>query len=257
MVLAAWRKLTVYIVLRRERNGARKRRNVESMGSFSPRWVGAFSLAAGLWLAGAVAGYAFVDHLASVVHQTGAFSASDEVLDGSATATQGPSAIAVDAEQGNHAPSASGPAGPLLAGPDPTRHAALATFIFRRNVTVYVWMLFGLLSAGAITFAVTIGNGFMLGQVIGMAIGNGATGPAIAALLVPHGVLELGTFCIAGAVGFQGLRLALHWKRTGWQTVRELRLGLVIAFGLGALAVAAVLETYITAVLAMSMPAPR
>ena len=108
-------------------------------------------------------------------------------------------------------------------------------------------MLAGLLSAGAITFLVLLFNGIFLGQTVGFAVWHGISPSTIGDLLLPHGVLEMGTFCIAGAVGFQGPRLLREWSRHGWAIVKALRLGVVLAFGVAALAVAAGVETVVVA----------
>ena len=126
-------------------------------------------------------------------------------------------------------------------------------FILARNFSVYLWLLAGLLSAGAITFLVLFANGILLGQAIGVALWQGMPPGAVGDLLLPHGVLELGTFCIAGAVGFQGLRVLREWSERGWAAVRALRLGLVLAFGGAALAVAAGVEAFVTADLAEAL----
>ena len=109
----------------------------------------------------------------------------------------------------------------------PMSDAGLLAFIFRRNLTVYVWLLAGLLSAGAVTFVVLLVNGIMLGNTIGLAYDAGVAPATLIDLLLPHGMLEVGTFCIAGAVGFQGFRIVFDWERNGWGAVRSLRLGLV------------------------------
>ena len=125
--------------------------------------------------------------------------------------------------------------------------ADLFIFIFGRNLSVYVWLLTGLLSAGAITFAVLLFNGISLGQTIGFAVWNGLPPGVIVDLVAPHGVLELGTLCIGGAVGFQGLRVLREGAQRGWAVLKALRLGLVLAFGAAALAVAAGVETVVVA----------
>ena len=141
----------------------------------------------------------------------------------------------------------------LAHGVMPESDAGLLAFIFGRNLSVYVWILAGLLSAGAVTFVVLLANGIMLGHTIGLAHAAGLSPATLINLLLPHGVLEVGTFCIAGAVGFQGLRIAVDWGRSGWSGVRSLRLGLVLAYGALALAVAAALETFVTGALAEAM----
>ena len=123
-------------------------------------------------------------------------------------------------------------------------------FILRRNLTVFVILLFGVVSAGSVTVVVLLGNGIAIGQLIGFAKGAGLSGTAIANLLLPHGVLELGTLCLAGAVGLRGFRLALGMPALDWALLKSLRLGLVLAFGLGSLAVAAAVESFVTAELA-------
>ena len=135
----------------------------------------------------------------------------------------------------------------------PGSDAGLVAFIFRRNLSVYVWILGGLLSAGAVTFVVLLANGVMLGHMIGLASAAGIAPATLINLLLPHGVLEVGTFCIAGAVGFQGFSIAADWSRNGWNAVRSLRLGLVLVYGVLALAAAAVLETFVTGALAEAM----
>lgn len=125
--------------------------------------------------------------------------------------------------------------------------AEVFVFIFGRNFSVYMWLLAGLLSAGAVTFMILLFNGISLGQTIGFAIWQGLPLGTLVDLLLPHGVLELGTLCIAGAVGFQGLRVLREWSRHGWAIVKALRLGVVLAFGVAALAVAAGVETVVVA----------
>ena len=161
------------------------------------------------------------------------------------SALPAPAPVEVEGNAGVHGMAAHGTA--------PESDAALVAFIFRRNLSVYIWILAGLLSAGAVTFVVLLANGIMLGHTIGLAYATGVAPTTLSNLLVPHGVLEVGTFCIAGAVGFQGFRIASDWGRSGWSAVRSLRLGLVLAYGVLALAVAAVLETFVTGALAEAM----
>ncbi len=126
----------------------------------------------------------------------------------------------------------------------------LFAFILRNNLAVYVLLLFGLVSAGSVSFVVLLGNGIAIGQVIGFARSAGMSNDTLVDLLLPHGVLELGTLCIAGAVGLQGFRLLLDLSNLGSGTLKSLRLGLVLGFGLCALTVAAVVEAFVTAELA-------
>ena len=188
--------------------------------------TGAFVLSASVWLGGSALGY-------GVVEWTNTLPEHQRTL---------PAELVAEAEQ---------------AAPDDDakrdHKSALELFLFilGRNATVYVWLLAGLLSAGIVTFLVLISNGISLGHTVGLAAQSGVPVSAVTDLILPHGVLEFGAFCIAGAVGFQGFRLALG--RVDWASVKTLRLGWVFAFGAGALAVAAGVEAVVTASLAESL----
>ena len=191
------------------------------------RWTRAFLLAVVVWAAGMAGGYGIVQVTKNL-----------------------PSELPVPMSEGERVADALVTPAP---GAVPVSDAGLLVFILRRNLTVYLWLLAGLLSAGAVTFVVLLANGIMLGNTIGLASAAGMTPAMLIDLLLPHGVLEVGTFCIAGAVGFQGFRIASDWGRNGWGAVRSLRLGLVLAYGTLALAVAAALETFVTGALAEAM----
>ena len=193
-------------------------------------WAGAFGLALLVWIGGMVAGYALVDW-ASDVPVAQLVDALAEVP----AATQG-------AETASSPP----PAGEEVRHELPKAGWDLFLFIWSRNVSVYVWLLMGLLSAGAITFVVLLMNGIMLGQMVASASWSGVPTSAVADLLLPHGVLEIGAFCIAGAVGFQGIRFALGRWQVSRDAIRPLRLGLVAVFGVCALALAAGVEAFVT-----------
>ena len=188
------------------------------------RWTHAFLLAAVVWAAGMAGGYGIAHMTKDLPSDVPVAQSGDERGDG-VLVTPAPEAA-------------------------PVSDAGLLAFIFRRNITVYLWLLAGLLSAGAVTFVVLLANGITLGNTIGLAYAAGMAPATLIDLLLPHGVLEVGTFCIAGAVGFQGFRIASDWSRTGWRAVRSLRLSLVLAYGMLALAVAAALETFVTGALA-------
>ncbi|MDE0422892.1 MAG: stage II sporulation protein M [Gammaproteobacteria bacterium] len=129
----------------------------------------------------------------------------------------------------------------------------LFAFILRRNMTVFVVLLLGLVSAGTVTIVVLLGNGIAIGQLIGFAKGAGMSNVAVANLLLPHGVLELGALCVAGAVGLQGARIALRLPTLNRACLGSLRLGLVLAYGLASLSVAAGIEAFVTADYAESL----
>lgn len=124
---------------------------------------------------------------------------------------------------------------------------SLFAFILRNNLAVYLLLLFGLVSAGAVTFVILLGNGIALGQVIGLARLSGMSNGTLVELLLPHAVLELGALCVAGAVGFQGFRLVLGLSTVEGLSLRSLRLGLVLGFGVCALTTAAGVEAFVTA----------
>lgn len=186
------------------------------MHLFAWRWT--FALACLVWLGGTALGY-------SIMASAGEFSPLE--------------AETVDASEAEK----------TAAGEEMTSWRLFA-FILGRNGMVYCWLLTGLLCGGVSTFLVLAGNGLVLGQAIGAATASGMPPGAVVDLLLTHGVLEVGAFCVAGAVGFQGLWLLLHWSKTGRQAVRQLRLGWVFAFGAVALTVAAGVEAFVTADLA-------
>ena len=199
-------------------------------------WTGAFALSWSIWLGGAAFGFALVEWTKGLPIE---LPESPSVgVDAARPAAAGSTAAGIGQERP--------PAGEADSFLD------LFLLILGRNLAVYVWLLTGLVSAGATTFAVLLYNGVGLGQVIGFAAWLGLPAGAIADLLLPHGMLELGAFCIGGAVGFQGFRLALGAHRPSWESVKALRLGLVLAFGVCALALAAAVEASVTAELAAS-----
>ena len=181
-------------------------------------WTSAFALAALVWLGGMAIGFWVVDWASGLPAER--VELPEELLR---------NADVVEAANAENA----------IAEQSPLR---VFLFILGRNLSVYLWLLAGLLSAGAITFLVLLFNGVFLGQTVGFAVWHGISAGTMADLLLPHGILEVGTFCIAGAVGFQGPRLLREWSQHGWAAVKALRLGLVLAYGAAALAVAAGVE---------------
>lgn len=223
----------------------------------SPRWTSAFLFSAAVWALGMACGYAVVRVASGLPSEVPAPESTPELpanvetpACGQVVAGSGcPIVAIVDGGTGSPPERHLGQA-PASA---PMSGATLWAFIFRRNLTVFVWLLAGLLSAGTVTLAVLLANGINLGHTMAAASGAGMPAGVIGSLLIPHGLLEIGTFCIAGAVGFQGFRLRHAWTRTGWPAIRDLRLGIVLAYGAFALAAAALVETYVTAALAESV----
>ena len=129
----------------------------------------------------------------------------------------------------------------------------LFAFILRRNMTVFLMLLLGVVSAGLVTIVVLLGNGLAVGQLIGFARVSGMSQVDVAYLLLPHGVLELGALCVAGAVGLRGIPLAFGISAIERSSFAALRLGTVLVFGLGALAGAAGVEAFVTVEIAESL----
>ena len=194
------------------------------------RWALAFALAATVWAAGTGAGVLVAERAGewTLEHADGA-------LDAAALEEVKPSRES-DSDSG--------------AAPAQPSKGAVFLFILGRNTAVYLWLLTGLLSAGAVTFVVLLYNGIQLGLTIGFAQQAGMPAGVMTDLLLTHGVLELGAFFVAGAVGFQGFRLATGWSRLGRASFSALRLGTVLLFGLCALTGAAAIETFVTPQLA-------
>lgn len=204
-------------------------------------WTRGFALSTLVWALGIACGYALVDWA------NGTAAAMDDAL--FEAALHG--AMQRDAGQGE-----SGVAAPANEGESVEADKSgweLFAYILTRNVSVYVWLLAGLLSAGAITFFVLLMNGVMLGQIIAAALWAGVPAWTLCGLLLPHGVLELGAFCIAGAAGFQGFRLAFGRLKADREGIRALRLGLIAVFGVCALTLAAGVEAFVTAELSASL----
>lgn len=129
----------------------------------------------------------------------------------------------------------------------------LFTFILRRNMTVFLMLLLGVVSAGLVTIVVLLGNGLAVGQLIGFARVSGMSQVDVAYLLLPHGVLELGALCVAGAVGLRGIPFAFGIRAVERSSFVALRLGTVLVFGFGALAAAAGVEAFVTVEIAESL----
>jgi uncharacterized membrane protein SpoIIM required for sporulation len=85
-----------------------------------------------------------------------------------------------------------------------TTQAALAGSIFTNNIQVAFLVFAGGLALGLGTLAVQAYNGVTLGALAGITIGSGNFSVFVR-YIVPHGILELSCFAVAGAAG---LRLA-------------------------------------------------
>lgn len=92
--------------------------------------------------------------------------------------------------------------------PDADKHLSLdtstgmSTMIFTNNIRVAVVAFVGGLSLGLLTGWVVLFNGLVLGLLGGAEVANG-NGSVFVQLVIPHGLLELSLFVVAGAGGFR------------------------------------------------------
>jgi stage II sporulation protein M len=120
--------------------------------------------------------------------------------------------------------------------------------IAARNTTVFVLLLTGVCTAGVTTSLMLALNGALLGMLVDTALSAGRDAFVLATLLVPHGVIEMTAFAVAGAVGLRGWRIALRALQTGDPGLRQ-ELAILerpVVFGLVALVVAAGIESTVT-----------
>jgi len=124
-----------------------------------------------------------------------------------------------------------------------------AWFVFANNARVYLLLVLGAVSLGLGTVFVLAFNGVLVGWVVGIAAPQIGVGPVLA-LLVPHGIFELPAFWLAGGVGLRLVHLAVNYlrgrrdhflSRPEWR-----RTGLLVLVGLVLVAVASVVEVYVT-----------
>ncbi len=184
-------------------------------------WLRAFSLSAAIWAAGTAAGLGLGSAFTPV-----------PVSEGRQTLSATQSLDGMDARQDK---------GRLCLG------------ILGRNVSVYLWLLVGVLCAGMSTIVVLAFNGFLMGQLIGLGQAMGAPLHVAAWLFLPHGVLEVGALLLAGAIGLQGPGLLMAWIHGRPTPYRAMGLGAVAMAGIGALAGASAIEAYLTVPLARAM----
>ena len=117
-----------------------------------------------------------------------------------------------------------------------------------RNTTVFALLLTGVATAGVTAGLVLALNGVLLGMLVATALAAGRDPFVLATLLVPHGVIEMGAFMIAGAVGLRGWRVARRALQKGDPGLPEelAILGRPILFGLLVLWCAAAIESTVT-----------
>ena len=129
-------------------------------------------------------------------------------------------------------------------------HFRLYAGILGRNLAVYLWLLCGLVSGGLTTLAVLAFNGVLFGHTTGAAIGMGMPAVHVAWLLLPHGIPEIGTFLVAGAIGVRGARLVTRWMAGAHVPGTFRVLWRPAAWGTLVLAAAAAIEVRVTVPLA-------
>ncbi len=128
--------------------------------------------------------------------------------------------------------------------PDIPAPGPLFAKIAGRNLTVLAFLLSGLFTFGLMSAAVLAYNGFALGGLIRNSLAMGMEPNVLAGLILPHGVLELTAFVLAGAIGLRGWSLGRDAMRSGrWEFVGVRTTIVVSAL---AVMVAAVIESTIT-----------
>ncbi len=120
----------------------------------------------------------------------------------------------------------------------------LFVMIACRNLTVLAFLLSGLLTFGLMSATVLAHNGFALGGLIRNSLAMGMEPKVLAALILPHGVLELTAFVLAGALGLRGWSLGREAMRSGRWDFAGVRTTTVVS--VAAIVVAAVIESTIT-----------
>ena len=105
-----------------------------------------------------------------------------------------------------------------------------------------------MVTAGVTTSIVLALNGALLGMLVATAQSAGRDTLVLAALLLPHGIIEMAAFVVAGAVGLRGWQVARHALQTGDPGLSgELTMvGRPVAFGIAALLAAAAIESTVT-----------
>jgi uncharacterized membrane protein SpoIIM required for sporulation len=81
-------------------------------------------------------------------------------------------------------------------------HAIFASSIFTNNIGVTFLVFAGGLTLGLVTLGVLAYNGIILGTLAGLTITTGKFA-LFTRLIVPHGILELSCFTVAGAAGLR------------------------------------------------------
>lgn len=132
--------------------------------------------------------------------------------------------------------------------------------VFANNVVVAA-----LVAAGAVTFGLAAGavlffNGFLIGVLVAVSAGGGRL-PVVLALLLPHGILELGAFFVVGGVAYRiSWRLASYLRGVDARplTRREaIETAALLLASVAAIAVAAWIEAALTVEIARAILGPE
>ena len=120
----------------------------------------------------------------------------------------------------------------------------LFAMIAGRNLTVVALLVSRLFTFGFMSASVLAYNGFALGGLVRNGLAMGMEPIVLAGLILPHGVLELTAFVLAGAIGLRGWSLGRHAMRSGrWEFVG---VRTTVTVSVAAVMVAAVIEATIT-----------
>jgi stage II sporulation protein M len=134
-------------------------------------------------------------------------------------------------------------------GPTPLEQPApLFAKIALRNLTVFGLLLSGVFTLGITSAAVLGYNGVALGGLMATVLQSGMPPATLAVLLLPHGLLELAAFVVAGAVGLRGWTIGREAMRSGsFEPGGSLpHLRRLIAIGVTAVLTAALIESTVT-----------
>ncbi len=99
------------------------------------------------------------------------------------------------------------------AGSNPFMPAELTTVTIAVNNLVAMFvMLLGAVSLGIVTVLSLVLNGLLIGAVVGLAVQQ-VEPIVVAALIVPHGIIEIPALLIVAAVGLRFARLTVRYLR--------------------------------------------
>jgi len=132
---------------------------------------------------------------------------------------------------------------PFLDGGDEWR------FIIGTNLLVSMKILLGLLSFGLVSVMILGWTGTILAWSTLSALDSGASIYDIAALILPHGVMEMAGFTFFGAVGCEGLVLVYQKLKYDSWLIDSNRLALNVrrlVAGFLLISSASIIETFVT-----------